>query len=49
MMEQAWKEAKEKGVFDKVARANVGNEKLDVKKKNTAAASFPVKVSYSVK
>nr|XP_017239546.1 PREDICTED: probable disease resistance protein At1g12280 [Daucus carota subsp. sativus] len=30
MMEQTWKEIKEKGVFDKVARANFGNGKLDV-------------------
>ncbi|KAL1830765.1 hypothetical protein ACET3Z_000416 [Daucus carota] len=30
MMEQLWKEAKEKKIFDKVTRANVGNEKLDV-------------------
>ncbi|KAL1830758.1 hypothetical protein ACET3Z_000409 [Daucus carota] len=30
MMEQIWKEAHEKNVFNKVTRANVGNEKLDV-------------------
>ncbi|KAL1825327.1 hypothetical protein DCAR_0313475 [Daucus carota subsp. sativus] len=30
MMEQIWKEAKEKKIFDKVTRADVGNEKLDV-------------------
>ena len=30
MMEQIWKEAKEKNIFNKVTRANVGNEKLDV-------------------
>ncbi|KAL8110380.1 hypothetical protein AgCh_026194 [Apium graveolens] len=30
MMEQAWKEAKEKGIFTKVARADVGNDELNV-------------------
>ncbi|WOG87771.1 hypothetical protein DCAR_0207002 [Daucus carota subsp. sativus] len=32
MMEQIWQEAMEKKIFQKVARANVGNEKLDVLK-----------------
>ncbi|KAL1827800.1 hypothetical protein ACET3Z_006212 [Daucus carota] len=32
MMEQIWKEVTEKKIFKKVARANVGNEKLDVLK-----------------
>uniref|UniRef100_A0A175YG88 NB-ARC domain-containing protein n=1 Tax=Daucus carota subsp. sativus TaxID=79200 RepID=A0A175YG88_DAUCS len=30
MMEQLWKDAEEKKIFNKVTRGNVGNEKLDV-------------------
>lgn len=30
MMEQIWKEDKDKKLFDKVTRADVGGEKLDV-------------------
>ncbi|XP_074380648.1 disease resistance protein At4g27190-like [Apium graveolens] len=30
MVEQIWKEVKEKKIFDKVARADVGNDELDV-------------------
>lgn len=40
MMEQAWKKSKEKGTFDKVIRANVGNEKLDVMKLQEQLAGY---------
>ncbi|KAL1830771.1 hypothetical protein ACET3Z_000422 [Daucus carota] len=40
MMEQIWKEAKEKNIFNKVARANVGNEKLDVIQLQTQIAGY---------
>lgn len=45
IMEQTWKEAKEKGVFDNVARVKIGNEKLDVIiNKNTGATCFPFRM-----
>ncbi|KAL1830760.1 hypothetical protein ACET3Z_000411 [Daucus carota] len=40
MMEQVWKEAREKNIFNKVTRANVGNEKLDVIQLQTQIAGY---------